>query len=82
MKANRVRDSFWLCGGPCRGYAREWILRALGRHSSLGNFSRMPQENEPATKPTPTFRQTLIRVMAAQVLWIVLLLLLQMHYSG
>jgi hypothetical protein len=42
----------------------------------------MPQENEPATKPTPTFRQTLIRVMAAQVLWIVLLLLLQMHYSG
>ena len=42
----------------------------------------MPQANEPPKKPTPTFKKTLISVMAAQVLWIVLLLLLQMHYSG
>jgi len=42
----------------------------------------MPSENEPPKKPTPTFKSTLIGVMAAQVVWIVLLLLLQMHYSG
>ena len=42
----------------------------------------MSPTNEPPKKPTPTFKQTLISVMAAQVLWILLLLLLQMHYSG
>ena len=42
----------------------------------------MPSENEPQKKPTPTFKQTLISVMAAQVLWILLLWLLQKHYSG
>ena len=52
------------------------------RPSSPGNFSRMPPTTEPPKKPTPTFKQTLISVMAAQVLWILLLLLLQMHYSG
>jgi hypothetical protein len=42
----------------------------------------MPSENEPQKKPTPTFKRTLISVMAAQIVWILLLLLLQMHYSG
>jgi hypothetical protein len=41
----------------------------------------MPPIDEPPNKPTPTFKQTLIRVMAAQVLWILLLLLVQLHYS-
>jgi hypothetical protein len=42
----------------------------------------MPPTNETPDKPTPTFRQTLIRVMATQVLWLLLLFLLQKHYSG
>lgn len=41
----------------------------------------MPPEDEPK-KPAPTFKQTLVRVMAAQVLWLLLLFLLQQHYSG
>ena len=43
----------------------------------------MSQEGEPAPEPdSSTFRTTLVRVMAVQVVALILLWLLQVYYSG
>jgi len=55
-------------------------LDARTRHDPT--LSDMPTPRESSAPATPTFRKTLIRVMAVQVGAVVLLWLLQSHYTA
>jgi hypothetical protein len=62
--------------------AHERILwpRPVCHYATQLSDMTTPTESPPTT--TPTFRQTLVRVMAVQVVTLYLLWLLQSHYSG
>ena len=65
--------------------AYERILMAaldVARASTYPAFHDMPAPAESPRAAAPTFRQNLIRVMAVQVGALLLLWLLQRHYTG